>query len=1227
MPRRAYIAELNGLTKSVSIPGILRIRPGDDDGEFKVTVSPDGGASRFVISGLIPDLSEYPSGHSYHLFVDDDAPANVGKTLEKMPDMSGHDLSDLLRFLSKAFLKVDGEGDAMMIDSQELDGTYDDFEAEVEDEEDDIFSLDRPAVKLQPTAGRPSSRPSGFSCEQVKADLRLAHDAGFKVGYHGTLLDGGNCYVSISCRVSKLGISEEALQAWELNGNEYLVLLIHYPAGYKTLDQLMPLDPFTARSYASFRIGVMKDGKTYKPSLNETVRAFVKPSTGEEIQSSESPKQTNLPSSVDGWRDVFISKPLNVLFNERFLNILKYHYKGMPWQGAERFYNDVQGKNYDIDTFDYLDPEYTDVEVSNKIFPPIVMADHLKDAPAGSSHSLPLLAMQFLLRHFVRCTDFCLVCHCKLDDDLEAIKPYVCNKELCLFQYMNLGFGPSIEHEIISQPYVVDLLVSFCYTSAVGNRLQEFPSGLGLHVPPPSLNQRPPVAGYNFNNINAAQPNANNNKDKDVPKDPKAIEARYDDERNELIFPKGIKCPLRVGKWIALKYIAGDETEKDPQTYHGRVLETNYWPIVKLSGLRPHWPKQESTESDGNANDQAKAKTPELKKVLRSVYIWNYDVDFDTLQPHEKTSTILALLERIPPVKEMREYLLSYKNASLDRWKDRMPDSCLQVLRWVIASNRACIVQVDNPDDADGSKRSEERLYGMKGWMQFRFAMGAPDKERRFLDAVQETAQRLTLKYPTIFAWHGSPMQNWHSIIREGLHFRDTLHGRAYGHGVYFSTDFNVSQGYSQHGPRCIPSNCWPNSELKVSNAMSLNEIVNAPAEFVSQQPYLVVSQLDWIQTRYLFVKVNNEDWKMDEMKESKPSDVFVQDPTRRPVGASDKVEIPITAVSRSRRGKVSSVPKVDGDSKKKLKYSGNQNDPICIDDDDTLSVMTEPEDRAILEVEEPPSATATSRLSDVFSFGGLGNKKGKQSLMDGVRSFISGSKHSLTPVPVPVPIKPLTDFVPGQLDYSSLPILPPPPFATPSASKRLQKDYQTLLKVQNSTPPHELGWYTDPERFGDNVYQWIVELHSFDEGLPLARQMKERGERSIVLEMRFGAAYPMEPPFVRVVRPRFLAFQQGGGGHVTAGGSICMELLTNSGWSAASSIESVLLQVRMAISSRDPKPAQLESISRGGRAGYGVGEAINAYIRACNVHGWRVPQGFKEMALGGEAAGGKGYY
>ena len=207
-----------------------------------------------------------------------------------------------------------------------------------------------------------------------------------------------------------------------------------------------------------------------------------------------------------------------------------------------------------------------------------------------------------------------------------------------------------------------------------------------------------------------------------------------------------------------------------------------------------------------------------------------------------------------------------------------------------------------------------------------------------------------------------------------------------------------------------------------------------------------------------------------------------------------------------------------------------------------------------------------------------------------------------------------LTDFVPGSLDQASLPMLEPPSYATPTATKTLNRNLREVLEIQKKTPLHELGWYIDQELVS-NVYQWIVELHSFDASLPLAQDMKKAGVTSIVLEIRFGKDYPFSPPFLRVIRPRFLPFAMGGGGHVTAGGAMCMELLTNSGWSSVSTIESVLLQVRMAIMNTEPKPARLENCSKAHQRDYGTAEAIDAFVRACRAHGWTVPPGFQEFA------------
>ena len=65
----------------------------------------------------------------------------------------------------------------------------------------------------------------------------------------------------------------------------------------------------------------------------------------------------------------------------------------------------------------------------------------------------------------------------------------MCESQLCLFQLISLGLGPSLEHEIQTNTPAVDLLVQLAYTSAKENRLPAAmqPQGLSLEVPKNSL--------------------------------------------------------------------------------------------------------------------------------------------------------------------------------------------------------------------------------------------------------------------------------------------------------------------------------------------------------------------------------------------------------------------------------------------------------------------------------------------------------------------------------------------------------------------------------------------------------------------------------------------------------------------------------------------------------------------------------------------------------------------
>lgn len=77
------------------------------------------------------------------------------------------------------------------------------------------------------------------------------------------------------------------------------------------------------------------------------------------------------------------------------------------------------------------------------------------------------------------------------------------------------------------------------------------------------------------------------------------------------------------------------------------------------------------------------------------------------------------------------------------------------------------------------------------------------------------------------------------------------------------------------------------------------------------------------------------------------------------------------------------------------------------------------------------------------------------------------------------------------------------------------------------------------------------------------------------------------------------------------------MELLTSTGWTPAHSMEGVFMSIKMAMSSLDPRPARLQDVKAKAttRIDYFPSEAIEAFQRAADRHGWQVPQDMKENA------------
>lgn len=299
---------------------------------------------------------------------------------------------------------------------------------------------------------------------------------------------------------------------------------------------------------------------------------------------------------------------------------------------------------------------------------------------------------------------------------------------------------------------------------------------------------------------------------------------------------------------------------------------------------------------------------------------------------------------------------------------------------------------------------------------------------------------------------------------------------------------------------------------------MALCEIINAPAKYISSSPHYVVQHLDWIQCRYLFIQPADPIITPTSASDKSVGtlDELPQDPTRNVYGPRGGIlKIPRKALPSSRGGK-GKTEKLETTPLKRL-YGSNVADSDT-DEEDAADLD------ALFSDEEFPQPPR-KKLQELAE---RGQTVSRGSSVDIITTRQRRSQRHLIP-PKEGIVPSMTDFRPGTLDLKAIPRLGLPEWANAVSSKRLASDIKIMQKAQETTPLHELGWYIDFSNI-DNMFQWVVELHTFDPALPLAKDMKKAGITSVVLEVRFGRDYPLSPPFIRVIRPKFLPFMEGGG-------------------------------------------------------------------------------------------------
>ncbi|XP_033749890.1 LOW QUALITY PROTEIN: protein mono-ADP-ribosyltransferase PARP6-like [Pecten maximus] len=167
------------------------------------------------------------------------------------------------------------------------------------------------------------------------------------------------------------------------------------------------------------------------------------------------------------------------------------------------------------------------------------------------------------------------------------------------------------------------------------------------------------------------------------------------------------------------------------------------------------------------------------------------------------------------------------------------------LLQWIITSNRSHIVKLP----------ADKQISFMRTPHQFLLLSSPPAKEATFRECKQQ--------HGSTFAFHGSGIENWHSIIREGLIVASgtnkQVNGAAYGKGVYLSPNANVSFGYSRMGyggHKVKADQSQSKSRFLSSNnitCIALCEVITAPNLKKSGNIWVSPSG-DHVCTRFFFV-------------------------------------------------------------------------------------------------------------------------------------------------------------------------------------------------------------------------------------------------------------------------------------------------------------------------------------------------------------------------------------
>ncbi|KAH0788104.1 UBA/TS-N domain containing protein [Histomonas meleagridis] len=167
--------------------------------------------------------------------------------------------------------------------------------------------------------------------------------------------------------------------------------------------------------------------------------------------------------------------------------------------------------------------------------------------------------------------------------------------------------------------------------------------------------------------------------------------------------------------------------------------------------------------------------------LLVSIFSAALGTDFLTPPPPPQFSTGLctSILANLP---EMETLSKCENDTAL---MHKISKEAYELIQWIILSNRSHFVSLPQP--------MKFKQFGSA--FQFLSLISTPEAELEF--------QKRNEKYGSLYLFHGSKGDRWHSIFRNGLKNASgtklMANGAALGDGIYFARNSSTSQGYAQY--------------------------------------------------------------------------------------------------------------------------------------------------------------------------------------------------------------------------------------------------------------------------------------------------------------------------------------------------------------------------------------------------------------------------------------------